>query len=54
MEEKKICDKCGSTNFVLHKSIFYCKDCGERYKGDGKHYLIKSVDILTGEIILSK
>lgn len=52
MEAKMICDKCGSTNFVLHKSIFFCEDCGEMYKGDGKQYHIESVDVLTGEIQL--
>ena len=54
METKIICNKCGSTNFGLHKSIFFCKDCGEMYKGDGKRYHIESVDVLTGEIILGE
>lgn len=53
METKIICDKCGSTNFALHKSIFFCKDCGEMYKGDEKQYHIESADILTGEIKLT-
>lgn len=54
METKIICNKCGSTNFVLRKSIFFCKDCGEMYKGDGKRYHIESVDVLTGEIKLGE
>lgn len=52
MEAKMICDKCGSTNFVLRKSIFFCEDCGEMYKCDTYH--IESVDCLTGEIILKR
>ena len=53
MKSKRICDKCGSTNFELHPYvnhigelpfldyIFFCKECGEEYwsyGGEEKHY----------------
>lgn len=46
----KVCDKCGCTEFVLGTfcidigglpfidSVYYCKECGEIYKEDRKHY----------------
>ena len=46
----KVCDKCGCTEFILGTlcinigglpyidSVYYCKECGEMYKEDRKHY----------------
>ena len=49
-ETIKVCDKCGCTEFTLGNfcinigglpyidSVYYCKECGEMYKEDRKHY----------------
>ena len=64
MEEKKICDKCGSTNFGSHfyahqigkmpyiDYVSYCEDCGEIHKDDRDRYYIESANFFSGEIIL--
>ena len=64
MEAKRICDKCGSTNFVLHvyvhqvggmpfiDYIHFCEECGEMHEEYRKQYYIESANLFTGEIKL--
>ena len=63
MEAKRICDKCGSTNFVLHLYIHrltgglpfvdyvhFCEECGEMHEEYRKQYYIESANMFTGEV----
>jgi uncharacterized Zn finger protein len=64
MEAKRICDKCGSTNFVLNMYIHqiggmpftdyvhFCEECGEMHEEYRKQYCIESANLLTGEVKL--
>ena len=64
MEAKGICDKCGSTNFVLHMYthqvagmpfidyIHFCEECGEMHEEYRKQYYIESANMFTGEVKL--
>ena len=64
MEAKRICDKCGSTNFELHyyvnklngmpflDFIHFCSECGEMHEEYRKQHNIESANIFMGEIIL--
>lgn len=66
METKKVCDKCGSTNFVLHMYVHqvgempfidyvhFCEDCGEMHEEYRKQYYIESANLFTGEVKLKK
>lgn len=67
MEAKRICDKCGSTNFVLHLYIHrftgglpfvdyvhFCEECGEMHEEYRKQYYIESANMFTGEVKLKK
>lgn len=66
MEAKRICDKCGSTNFVLHMYIHqvsgmpfidyvhFCEECGEMHEECRKQYYIESANMFTGEVKLKK
>lgn len=66
METKMICDKCGSTNFMLHMYIHqvgelpfidyihFCEDCGEMHVAYRKQYYIESANRFTGEIKLKR
>ena len=66
MEAKIICDKCGSTNFVLHfyvhqvgelpfmDYIYFCEECGEMHEEYRKRYYIESANLFSGEIKLKK
>ena len=63
MEAKRICDKCGSTNFELHSYvnqigklpfldvIHFCSECGEIHEEYRKQHNIESANIFMGEII---
>lgn len=62
METKRICDKCGSTNFVLHTYvhrigempfvdfIHFCEKCGEMHEEYRKQYYIESANLFREEI----
>ena len=64
MKAKRVCDKCGSTNFVLHTYIHridglpcinyieFCRECGEMHEEYRKRYYIESANLFTGEIKL--
>ena len=64
MEAKMICDKCGSTDFVLNMYthqigelpfidfVHFCKECGEMFEKYRKQYYIESANLLTGEVKL--
>ena len=63
MEAKRICDKCGSTNFELHSFVnrigelpfldfmYFCSECGEMHEEYRKQHNIESANIFMGEII---
>lgn len=62
MKTKRICDKCGSTNFVLRTYIHrlgempfidfvhFCEECGEMHEEYRKLYYIESANLFREEI----
>lgn len=65
--EKRICDKCGSSNFDINfytqyidnempfvDMVTYCKDCGEMHKEDRDRYSIITANFHTGIVKLKQ
>ena len=64
MKTKRICDKCGSTNFESHyyvnhigeppfiDFVYFCRECGEIDEEYRKRHNIESANVFIGEIVL--